>query len=791
MHRSRTGRRVAIAVVAVGVALATIVVALVLALRASLPQLSGGQAVPALAGPVTIDRDSLGVPTIRASSRVDAAVATGFVHAQERFFQMDLLRRQAAGELAELFGPPAAEVDRRLRLHRLRHRAGQILATLSSAERELLEGYASGVNAGIRSLGASPPEYLMLRTSPEPWVPEDSLLVVYSMYLSLQDPTARLESARGLMHDTLPEPLYELLTPDGTSWDAPVDDSQLPNAPIPGPDVVDISTVTSESTLLEETDDAMPGSNSWAVSGARTDDGRAIVANDMHLGMSVPGVWYRADIQWTDASGTDHRLVGATLPGAPILVVGSNTRIAWGFTNSQGDWSDLVVLEPGARPGTYRTPDGDQPVRVVEETIRVRGGDDVTIEVAETIWGPIVDADHRGRQRAACWVGYRVDAGNLAIHRLETASTVEEAVQIANGSWMPHQNIVIADRDGRIAWTLTGRIPRRVGFDGRRPVSRAEGDRRWDGWLEPAEYPRVIGPEGGRLWTANARVVGSPWAEVIGDGGYATGARAAQIRDGLRALPTAREQDMLAIQLDDRALFLERWRRLILDTLNDAALRGEPERQNVRALVTEWDGRATVDAVGYRIVRGVRQVLSSRIGEWLTEPCRTADPNFHYGRLPSTESVVWRLLQEQPAHLLASQHDSWSDAVLAAIDTTAELLTQDGRPLSEATWGRYNTLQARHALSRALPALGRWLDMAPVQLPGGGYMPRVQSPTWGASERMAVAPGREEDAYFHMPCGQSGHFLSPHYRDGHQAWIDGEPTPFLPGPREHRLTLLP
>jgi penicillin amidase len=795
MQRSRLGRRLLMLGAAIVVVVVTAALALLLILRASLPELDGGKRIEALDEPVRIHRDGLGVPTIRAASRTDAAVATGLVHAQDRFFQMDLMRRQAAGELAELFGPAAVEVDQRLRRHRLRHRSEQIYSRLSATEKSLLEAYAAGVNDGLRSLGAWPPEYLMLRTSPAPWVAEDTLLVVYSMYLNLQDPSARLESLRGVMRDTLPQPLYEFLTPAGTSWDAPVDGSQLRTAPIPGPETVDITVgapeAEAESTPLRETPDAIPGSNSWAMAGARTGDGRAIVANDMHLGMAVPGVWYRAEILWTDPAGEPHRLVGATLPGAPFLVVGSNTHIAWGFTNSQGDWSDLVVLEPGSTPGTYRAPDGDREIKVARETIAVRGGDDVIVEVPETIWGPIVDTDHRGRQRAACWVGYRVDAGNLATHRLEAATTVDEAVEIANRAWMPHQNIVIADRDGRIAWTLTGRIPRRVGFDGSIPVSRADGQRRWDGWLEPAEYPRVIDPPEGRLWTANARVVGEPWLQIIGDGGYATGARAAQIRDGLRALGTAAERDMLAIQLDHRALFLERWRDLVVDSLGDETLEGHPQRQQVRELVTGWNGRASIDAVGYRIVRGVRQVLSSRIGEWLTAPCRAADPSFHYGRLPSTERVVWTLLEERPGHLLSPEHESWHDAVLAAIDTTVELLTQDGRPLTAATWGQLNTLRARHALSQAVPFLGPWLDMRPVQLPGGGYMPRVQSPTWGASERMAVAPGHEADAYFHMPCGQSGHPLSPHYRDSHPAWIHGEPTPLLPGPPEHTLTLMP
>ena len=791
MQRSSLGRRLTLVAAALVVAVGTAVFAVMLVVRASLPQLDGGLAVNGLEAAVSIERDGLGVVTIRAGSRADAAVATGFAHGQDRFFQMDLFRRQAAGELSELFGPAASEVDQRLRRHRLRHRAAEIFANLDRREQALLEAYAVGVNAGLRSLGAPPVEYLPLVSSPAPWKSEDTILTVYAMYLTLQDPSAGLESTRALMRDTLPEEVYRFLTPAGTSWDAPVDGSVLTPVPIPAPGVINLAAGERETAPPEESDDTMPGSNNWAVAGQHTADGRAILANDMHLGMAVPGFWYRADIRWRDETGIERRLVGATLPGAPILIVGSNTHIAWGFTNSQGDWCDLVILEPGASEGTYRTPDGDRAVEVARETIHVRGGADVVIEVAETIWGPIVGADHRGRQLAASWVGYRVDAGNLVIHELETATTVHEAVEIANRSWMPHQNIVIADENGQIAWTLTGRMPRRVGFDGRLPTSWADGQRRWDGWLDPAEYPRVIGPGDGRLWTANARVVGDPWLELIGDGGWANGARAAQIRDDLRALETVDESDMLTIQLDHRALFLQRWRDLVVEALTDQVVAESATRKIVRDLVTAWDGTASTDAVGYRIVRGVRQVLSNRIGEWLTAPCREVDPSFSYGRLPSTERVIWSLLETRPAHLLSPEYDSWDAAVLAAIDTTEGLLTQNDQPLAEATWGQFNTLRSRHPLSRALPFLASWLDMPAVQLPGGGFMPRVQSPTWGASERMAVAPGHEEDGYFHMPCGQSGHPLSPHYRDSHPAWVDGTPTPLVPGPPVHRLTLMP
>ncbi len=680
-------------------------------IRASLPQLDGERPLPGLAAPVTIERDTLGIPTIRGANRLDVARATGFVHAQDRFFQMDLLRRSAAGELAELFGEKALEKDRSVRIHRFRAQSREVLASLPEQDRRLLDAYAAGVNAGLSALASPPFEYLLLRVQPAPWQAEDSLLAIYAMYLDLQGMQKDRETTLGVMHDTLPPALYTFLAPAGTEWDAPLQGPALQPPPPPGPDIIDLrkqpaSTRPVTVSWSETRSEPVTGSNNWAIAGSHTAHGGALLANDMHLRLAVPNTWYRASLVYPDEQGRERRITGVTLPGVPTIIVGSNGDIAWGFTNSEGDWSDLVILETAPNlEGAYLTPDGPRLPQHFREPIRVKNGPDQILDVVWTVWGPVLDQDRQGRQRVQHWVAHEQRGVNLDLLRLESARNVTEAITIANGIGAPAQNFMVADAQGHIGWTIMGPIPRRFGHDGRLPSSWADGKRGWDGWLEPADYPRIIDPPSGRLWTANARVVDGAELSRLGDGGYDLGARARQIRDDLLALEHSGETDSLALQLDDRALFLQRWRDFLLTVLTPEAVAADPRRREMRTFVENWGGRASVDSVGYRLVRTFRLVLSQQLFDPLLAPCRQADPTFDYGWIRQAEGPLWQLVTAQPPHLLDPRYPTWQAQFLAAVDAVLDQLQSPGSPLRERTWGDYNTVRIRHPFGALLPGL--------------------------------------------------------------------------------------
>ncbi len=798
-------RRVAIAAVLLLIVAGLALLWIHSRLRASLPRLAGEVTVSGLTGPVDVDRDALGIPTLRGQTRNDVAFGLGFLHAQDRFFQMDLQRRQAAGELSELLGSSALAEDRQLRIHRFRTRAGDILATSPPAVQRLIQAYTAGVNAGLNNLDDSPFEYLVLRTSPAPWQEEDTFLTLFAMFHLLQGPDLKVEQSRGLMMATLPLPLFDFLTPSGSSWDAPLLGGLLPPIPIPGPEAFEHERLPRAASVPpSHPADALgdvpvaAGSNLWAVDGRHTADGGALLANDMHLPMTMPNLWYRAVFSWpadpTNPTTEPHTISGATLPGAPLMVVGSSGKLAWGFTHAGVDTGDVVILDTDpATASTYSTPEGPKAFERSTEVLRVKGGPDESMEVVSTVWGPVLPAAHLGQRQVSRWVAHESAAVNFDLLEIETAASLEQALEIANRSGLPAQNIIVADHTGRIGWSLAGRVPHRFGFSGRVPQSWADGTRGWQGLLAPESVPRLLDPESGRLWAANNRLVDGEALTLLGSDGYALGARARQIRDQLQHLEQATVDDMLQIQLDDRALLLEPWQQLWLQALTPEAIAADGRRQEFRQLIADWDGHAAVDSVAYRLVRDARRWLAYLVFEQLTAPCKAQDPRFFYSNtfFFLLEQPLWQLVTERPAHLLNPEYGTWDDQLLAAIDALLDYHQGRDEPLADLNWGRFNTVSLRHPFSLALPALGLWLDTAPLQLPGDTYMPRLQTPRNGASQRMVVSPGREAEGIFHMPGGQSGHPLSPHYSDGHAAWAEGRPTPYLPGPSTYHLQLRP
>src|SRR5208283_5224872 len=368
---------------------------------------------------------------------------------------------------------------------------------------------------------------------------------------------------------------------------------------------------------------------------------------------------------------------------------------------------------------------------------------------------------------------------------------LEQLFDAAARAGIPAQNMVAAQRDGRIGWSIAGRIPRRVGYDGRLPTSWADGRFGWDGWLAPSEYPRLIDPTDGRIVTANNRLVDGAALHALGDGGYDSGARAGQIKGDLEAIARISAHEMLNVQLDDRAMFLTRWRDLLLQTLSASNLDDSASRSELRRVVKEtWSGRASPDSAAYRIVREFRSRVSELAFAPLTDRIRRIDAEYSPTTARSGEGPLWALVSQRPINMLDPKFKAWTDLFLAAADRVADDAKSAGG-IATYTWGRANMVRIRHPLSTAVPLLAPFLDMPTEQIPGDSNMPRVQGPTFGASERFAVSPGREQDGYLHMPTGQSGHPLSPHYRDANAAWADGVALPFLPGPTVHTLTLRP
>lgn len=766
-----------------------------LGLRASLPSLDGHATLPGLKAGVLIERDDAGVPTITAQDRGDIARALGYVHGQDRYFQMDLLRRAAAGELSALLGPALLDADRRLRVHRFRAVARAVVSGLDARSRALLDAYVAGVNAGLASLRGRPFEYWLLRSQPRPWTAEDSVLCVHAMYLQLQDSEGHAQLQRGLLRATLPEALWRFLEAGAPEWDAAVDGSHGAEPRVPLAEEFDLRALRDLPVLppdhvLRQLN--LVGSNNWAVAGSRTADGAAIIANDMHLGFRVPNIWYRARLIKRGANDALD-ITGVTLPGTLSVVAGSNGSIAWGFTNSYGEFAAVIRLVPLPNsPDGYLTALGPRHFQYVDEPIEVNGGPTQHLRIALTQWGPVVGDDWQGHPYALDWTAQDPMATNLDLLNLEQAHTVEDALKVAAGSGIPGQNFVVGDRAGHIGWTIAGRLPNRAPDAGSAPALSSDAAVGLAGWLRAENQPRIVDPPAGLLWSANARVIGGAAADLIGDDGMDRGARAAQIHADLLAasLPFT-PRASLAVQLDDRAVFLERWRGLLNEVIDRARSSGDREHDAAHDVLQHWSGHAAPADAAYRLVNLFRAEVEARAYSMLVAPARRRAKNFRFEIPSSFEGPLWRLVQLRPLHLLAASYPDWNAFLLEALKAS-EKLPAACRDLASCTWGRVNPVHAAHPLSRAVPMLAAFLDMRTVTVPGAHEdMPRIQGRDYGASERFSVSPGHEGGGYFHMPGGQSGHPLSPFYRAGFEDWVRGRPTPFLPGPRAHALTLTP
>ena len=734
-------------------------------LNQSLPQLEGTVQSPSLSAAVKLQRDDMGQAVIHASTRPDAAYALGYAHAQDRFFQMDLQRKVAAGELSGWLGAKALDADRKARFHQFRARARNLLTTLPTAQRTLLTQYSEGANAALNDAKTQTFEYWLTGYDPAPWTPEDSLLVIFSMYMDLQLGQVELDLARTGVRRYFGEDMLHFLQ-QSSDYQAALEGSTLP------PYTGGIPALETNTTVRWQ---GLPppdiGSNNWAVSGQLTSSGHGMLANDMHLGLRVPIIWYRAQLNYT-RNNQQVQVTGVSLPGLPGIVVGTNGAVAWGFTNANLDNVDWVALPENIKTWqVYETlATTDQPVQ---------------FPITMSDYGPVRELD--GQQYALKWVAHQPYAVNLEILNLDVVATTEQAIDVAHTIRMPVQNMVMVDADGAIAWTPAGAVTARP-TPSATAIAANEFSAQWQSNTRAAELPLVKNPANQRLWTANARVISAEQLQRFGDGGYALGARALQIKQRLMAQNTFDEDDFYQIQLDNEALFLKPWHQLLTQTLKQKSQRYQAE---LEALAT-WRQCACADSIGYTLVQRYRQhVVNALLSPVMT---RLADQNYRpNGLLRQAEPAIWQLLNNQPQSWLPAGYNSWSEFLLTSWDETRTALNTQlqTESLAGLNWGAVNTLTVKHPFAANVPLVGDYLNRPAIAGYGDSYMPAVQQPEFGASQRLFVQPGQLSDAVLTLPGAQSGHPLSQFYRAGFSDYAENKSTPLLPGPIRYTLTLQP
>ncbi len=758
--------------------------------RSALPQLDGTLKVAGLSSRVTVTRDGHGVPTIDATSLDDLFLAQGFVTAQDRLWQMDMMRRFAAGEISELLGDEFLAHDREQRILGIRVAARKALEVSSAQDRAHFEAYARGVNAYIEShRDRLPIEFRILHYSPRLWVPEDSTLIAAQMVKDLNHYPYR----DALEREKILAKLGPELTADlyvNTSWhdrpptverpgvvpkpDKDIDDEDPPRRPPVG--AVAERTIRKEFenfafAVPSDTDDRMVmGSNNWVVSGAHTVSGKPLLSNDMHLGHQMPNLWYEAHLRCGDFDAA-----GVTLPGLPYVIVGHNQRIAWGFTNV-GPTVEDVYVETFNPAGEYLTPQGWKAPEHRREVIHVKGKADVVVDVTLTRHGPIITelVPGEARKLALRWTLY--DGTHNPFFAADSAQNWEQFRSAFSAFDAPGQNIVFADVDGNIGYQATGKIPIRATGDGSLPENGSDDAHEWTGYIPFDKLPSVYNPASGIIATANGRITPDGYPYSISSGWEAPW-RTARIYRVLESGKRFSAADMLALQMDiysdaDR-FFAERFVYSV-----DHARKASPRAQQAAEILRGWDGRMTADSaaptIAYRArAELVRLLLEPKLGAAPADP-KQVDAALSWKTYSWGMGSVWleNILHHQPQSWLPPAYGSYDELLAAAVEAAIDG-PDASKDLAAWKWGTFRPVEIQHPILGRVPVLERWTGPGVQPQSGSGYTVKAVSRSHGPSERLTVDLSDLDQTTLNLVTGEAGNFLSPYYMDQWKAWYEG------------------
>ena len=786
----RLARSIAVLLALLAVLSAVALASAYVYLRHSLPKVEGEFPAPALKAAVEVLRDAYGIPHIFASNEADAAYALGYVHAQDRLWQMEMNRRIGSGRLAEILGPAGLEADRFLRTIGVRRAAQASLAQLDAVSLSVLEAYSAGVNAFLAAGPVLPVEFLLTGARPEPWSPVDSLVWMKMMAWDLGG-NWRSELLRMRLARTLPMArLQEFLPP------FPGD------APVPLPDLKTLyGSLEKEALRLAIADmeqvltfapPELPegaGSNNWVVAGSRSASDKPLLANDPHLGLTAPAVWYFAHLHIPGRN-----LIGATLPGIPIVTLGRNDRIAWGFTNTGPDVQDLY-LEKLDAGGGYVTPEGPKPFKKISEVIKVKGAEDVKLEVRVTRHGPVIsdvaksalDATPRGYAMAFAWTALADDdrtfQSSLELGRSGTWRDFLSAVRNLNA---PQQNMVYADIDGNIGYVAAGRVPVRKPENNLKGLTPALGwDARydWAGYVPFEDLPQSYNPASGRLWTANDKIVAPGYKPFI-TSEWQPPYRANRIGALLEATPRHDSASFARIHADSVSLAM----REALPHFLATTPRNETSRRAL-ALLGQWDADMHRDRAEPLIAAAWWRELTKRL---------------YADELGDAFQANWAPRAQFMLNILADRdgQSRWCDDVRTpAVETCAEQLAVSldaaladlsrryGSDMNAWRWGDAHRARHEHRPFGKQPMLARIFDIA-APSSGDAYTVNVGqhhlydeaepfANRHAASLRAIYDLSDPEKSLFIHSGGQSGNRLSAHYKDFTEAWAAGEYIPMI------------
>jgi penicillin amidase len=782
------------------------------AAHSSLAQLDGTISVAGLQAPVSVIRDSHGVPHITASKLEDLFFAQGYVTAQDRLWQIDLTRRAVGGEMAEIFpassAPPQTvsrstaatrprqtwvDYDKQQRTMRLRVISERVVQQLPPRDRAFFEAYTKGVNAYIDQHRENlPMEFRVLNYKPRAWTAADSLLVGIGMS-QLLNPQYETEYWREKISAKLtPELIADLYPPDSWRDHPPASESgnAQPNSPLqslPQDVLRKLGKLSphADFSRRQEKDDCeacLPGSNNWVVSGAHTVSGMPLLSNDMHLGHREPVTWYEVQLH----SG-DFNVEGFSLPGLPFISVGHNQRIAWGFTNLNPDVQDLFIENFNAA-GEYQTPAGWQKPEIDHQVIHVKGKPDVAFDVTVTRHGPIITHMLPGetRQIALGWLVYDPNAISVPLFDLDSAQNWEQFRKALSVFATPSQNVVYADIDGNIGYQPMGYVPIRASGDGTVPVDGSDGKHDWTGYLPFDKLPSLYNPPSGIIATANSKItpVGYPYQLATQ---WFPPYRVERIYKVLKSGKKFSPADMLTLQTDITSDYDRFFADKFVYAIDHSAKATDLTRKAADTM-RGWDGRMLADSVAPTIEVRTRRAL----WEMLLEPKLGNDAdNYEWSE---AAVVLESIVQNKPARWLPAGYTSFNDVMTDAVNKALKDAPAD---LQSWKYGEVYPVVIDHPVFSAIPGLRSISGPGRHPQSGGGYTVKQVGRSFGPSERMTVDFSNLDASTFNIVIGESGQIFSPHYMDHWDAWYNNKTFSLafsdaaVQSTKAHELTLEP
>jgi penicillin amidase len=754
--------------------------------HAALPQLDGRLQISGISAPITVTRDGHGVPTIEAAALEDLFFAQGYVTAQDRLWQMDVMRRFGGGELSEILGDDLLKLDREQRILGLRAAAKKSLEMASPRDRSYYDAYARGVNAFISTHSSKlPVEFRILGYAPKPWSPEDSVVVANSMVKDLNyhyffdaldrerilaklgpELTADLFVNRS-WHDRPPTVMREDLNePDTNKGDSDEDDED----DSPDNSVTQVSGPILARGGLPTEGLPVNGSNDWVVSGAHTVTGKPLLSNDMHLGHQMPNLWYEAHLH----SGT-FDVAGVTLPGMPYVIVGHNQRIAWGFTNVGPTVTDVYIENFNAQ-GAYQTPSGWVQPENRAEVIHVKGKADVTVDVKITRHGPVITELVPGetRQLALRWTLY--DGLHIPFFDVNSAQNWEDFRRAFSQLDAPGQNVVYADVDGNIGYHTTGKVPIRAAGDGSLPVSGADNAHEWTSFIPFEKLPSIYNPPSGIIATANGRITPDNYPNSVSMEWEAPW-RTARIYHVLESGRQFSPADMLALQTDihsEADLFAaERFVYAV-----DHASKPSDRAKQAADLMRSWDGRmlgsSAAPTIAENSIRELRRLLlEPKLGSAPADP-KKEDEVLSWKTYSWEMRSVWleNILLHRPKRWLPEKYSSYDELLTAAVDAAVNGPTVP-KDLASWRWGAFNAVEIEHPVLGKIPVIKHWSGPGVQEQSGSGYTVKAVTRHHGPSERFTANLADLDQSTLNIVTGQGGNFFSPYYMDQWKAWYEG------------------